>query len=106
METTRWERPEDQEVPWFGVFAGERGLKLAWLASRYNPESPWRTGRFWTWEEGGTARDRSPGPERLPMHFHAQWVLMEEVAPGQVGALLMTSSESKHYLEAVRYCSP
>ncbi|HZI10629.1 MAG TPA: putative metal-binding motif-containing protein [Myxococcus sp.] len=106
VETQAWENPEDREVPWFGAFASERGLRLAWLSKRSSRVPPTLSGRFWTWEEGGTRRDRSPGPERLPMHVHAQWVLMEELAPGQMGALLMTSSESKHYLEAVRYCAP
>jgi hypothetical protein len=106
VETMAWENPEDREIPWFGAFASERGLRLAWLSKRSTRQTPTHTGRFWTWEEGGTARDRSPGPERLPMNVYAQWVLMEELAPGQMGALIMTSSDSKHYLEAVRYCAP
>jgi hypothetical protein len=106
VETTRWEAVEDREIPWFDVSVGESGLRFAWLAKRYNPRDGTHSGRFWTWEEGGTARDRTPGPERLPLHNYAQWVLREELGGGQQGALLMTSSASRHSLEAVRYCAP
>ncbi len=109
VETPRYEDPSGQEVPWFGAYAGETGLRLAWLTVRSHVENPNPTtysGLFWTWEEGGSPVNRHIGPERLPLDRYAQWVLMEQLAPRQQGALIMTSAEAGHFLEAVRYCVP
>ncbi|MGE6757517.1 putative metal-binding motif-containing protein [Corallococcus interemptor] len=101
------------ETPWFGATMTSRGLQMAWLSMHY--VSPQKTedplfnyeGRFWSLGPGGIAKDRSPGPELMPLHRHGQWVRMHELPGHWMGALLMTATEKPqaYTLQSVRYCA-
>ncbi|WP_208729609.1 putative metal-binding motif-containing protein [Corallococcus exercitus] len=100
------------EAPWFGTAVTSRGLQAAWLSVSTDPQGGdswfrWR-GRFWALGQGGVPKDLSPGPDLLPLHRYAQWVMLEELQDNWMGALVMTSTESPmaHTLQAVRYCAP
>ncbi|WP_147444392.1 MULTISPECIES: putative metal-binding motif-containing protein [Corallococcus] len=101
------------ETAWFNATATSRGLQVAWLSVRQQAPSggdtsfDWR-GRFWSLSPGGTPRDWTPGPDPLPLHRYAQWVLLEELPDNWMGALVMTSTQppEAHELQAVRYCAP
>ncbi|NTX58318.1 hypothetical protein HUA74_36115 [Myxococcus sp. CA051A] len=100
------------EIAYFNAFVDEGALRLAWLAVSKDTSLPsdgsmlGTQGRLWTQDEGHAPADRSPGPERLPLHAYAQWVLMEKLEPRRMGALYMTSTQEGSSLDAVRYCTP
>ncbi|MCP3062689.1 putative metal-binding motif-containing protein [Myxococcus sp. K38C18041901] len=109
-----WSEVPTPQVAWYGALADEGVLRLAWLSKHKDYGAPppggdsflgWE-GRLWTQDEGHASADRSPTPDLLPLHAHAQWVLMEKLAPRQVGALYMTSTVEGSSLDAVRYCTP
>lgn len=101
------------ESAWFDAKVTSRGLQVAWLSVRNASPSggetwfDWR-GRFWSLSPGGTPRDWTPGPDPLPLHRYAQWVLLEELPENWMGAVVMTSTQTPetHQLQAVRYCAP
>ncbi|WP_223644038.1 putative metal-binding motif-containing protein [Corallococcus sp. EGB] len=98
---------------WLGATMTSRGLQVAWISVRYAPVPGQDTffdyeGRFWGMSPSGTVTDWTPGPTPMPLHRHAQWVLMHEL-PGQwMGALLMnaTANPLTCTLRSVRYCAP
>jgi len=103
-----WAEAPTNEILWYGALADEGTLRLAWLSvfKDYSVPTEGRQGRLWTQDEGHEPVDRSPGPERLPLHVYAQWVLMEKLEPRRMGALYMTTTPDGSYLDAVRYCTP
>ncbi|MFP2896514.1 putative metal-binding motif-containing protein [Corallococcus sp. 4LFB] len=101
-----------REFPWFGTTLTARGLQVAWLSVGPSSQGSdiffkWQ-GRFWALGQGGVPADLSPGPDFMPLHRYAQWVMLEELPDNWMGALVMTSTESpeSHILQAVRYCAP
>ncbi|MBN8233240.1 putative metal-binding motif-containing protein [Corallococcus macrosporus] len=101
-----------REFPWFGTALTARGLEVAWLSVGPSSQGSdiffkWQ-GRFWALGQGGIPADLSPGPDFMPLHRYAQWVMLEELQDHWMGALVMTSTESplSHTLRAVRYCAP
>ncbi|NTX07562.1 putative metal-binding motif-containing protein [Myxococcus sp. CA040A] len=109
-----WVTTPKPHVAWFGAFADEGVLRLAWLSyfKDFSAPSPggninigW-SGRLGTLDEGHAQVERFAESEPLPLHGSSQWVLMEKLEPRRMGALYMTATTDGISLDAVRYCTP
>ncbi|MFP2897044.1 hypothetical protein [Corallococcus sp. 4LFB] len=101
------------ESAWLGATVTSRGLQVAWMSMRYTPVPGQDTffnyeGRLWGRSPSGVVTDWTPGALAMPLHRHAEWVLMHELPGSWMGALLMNATDNprSYTLRSLRYCAP
>ncbi|MBN8231283.1 hypothetical protein JYK02_27585 [Corallococcus macrosporus] len=98
----------------FGATMTSRGLQLAWLSMLFVSDPPPGgdgsfavEGRLWGRSPTGSVTDWTPGAAPIPLHVTASWVRLHELPGGQMGALMMTATDTPrtYTLRSLRYCA-